>query len=152
MSERWPTLYCAGYSTASTPHRNSPTTPSAPTYLPGHPGLAVSISHCRQAVAVALNPAGSIGIDIECRRKINPELIRRVCTRQEQAAILASDDPEMEFLRYWTRKEAVLKCRGTGIRGFGSMQQALADSGCHVYDIPCGIPDTTAAIAITMAV
>lgn len=121
-------------------------------YLPGHPGLAVSISHCRQAVAVALNPAGSIGIDIECRRKINPELIRRVCTRQEQAAILASDDPEMEFLRYWTRKEAVLKCRGTGIRGFGSMQQALADSGCHVYDIPCGIPDTTAAIAITMAV
>ena len=121
-------------------------------YLPAHPELSVSIRHCRAAVAVAVSPEGRVGIDVECRRRIGDGLMERVCTPDEQAAVQASPDPTMAFLRLWTRKEAVLKCRGTGIRGFGSMQQALADSGCHVYDIPCGIPDTTAAIAITMAV
>ena len=117
-------------------------------YLPDHPDLTVSISHCRTAVAVALSPEGRVGIDVECRRKIGDDLIERVCTAEEQAAVRASADPVMAFLQLWTRKEAVLKMRGTGIQGFGSMVQALVSDDSVVKDLVTEIPDTVAALAM----
>ena len=115
-------------------------------YLPDHPELSVSISHCRTAVAVAVSPEGRVGIDVECRRKIGEGLLERVCTADEQAAVRAAADPTMEFLQLWTRKEAVLKLRGTGIQGFGSMTAALTATDCHVIDTR--LPDTVAAMAV----
>lgn len=116
-------------------------------YLPDHPELAVSISHCRTAVAVVVSPEGKVGIDVECRRKIGDGLMNRVCTADERAAVLASADPTMAFLQLWTRKEAVLKMRGTGIQGFGSMVDALSDSSCHVMDLKTRIPEVVASLA-----
>lgn len=117
-------------------------------YLPDHPELSVSISHCRTAVAVAVSPEGRVGIDVECRRKIGEGLLERVCTADEQAAVRAAADPTMAFLQLWTRKEAVLKLRGTGIQGFGSMVDALTATDCHVMDIDTRLPDTVAAMAV----
>lgn len=116
-------------------------------YLPEYPDLHVSISHCRTAVAVAVSDTVAAGIDIESRRKTNPSLIERICTPDEQAALRLADDAEMAFLRLWTRKEAVLKCRGTGIRGFESMVHALETSNIEVRDLPCDLPDTVVALA-----
>lgn len=116
-------------------------------WLPNHPELSVSISHCRAAVAVAVSDAEAIGIDIECRRRVSPGLVERVCTEEEQEIIRGAADTEMEFLRYWTRKEAVLKMRRTGIKGFGSMQEALSAKDCTVEDVDCGRPDVVAAVA-----
>ena len=98
-------------------------------YLPDYPGLSVSISHCRTAVAVAVSTEGRVGVDVECRRRIGDGLMERVCTGEELEAVRAAEDPTMAFLQLWTRKEAVLKMRGTGIQGFGSMVDALAASG-----------------------
>lgn len=117
-------------------------------YLPDHPELSVSISHCRTAVAVAVSPEGRVGIDVECRRKIGEGLLERVCTADEQAAVRAAADPTMAFLQLWTRKEAVLKLRGTGIQGFGSMTAALTATDCHVIDLDTRLPDTVAAMAV----
>jgi 4'-phosphopantetheinyl transferase len=117
-------------------------------YLPDHPGLSVSISHCRTAVAVAVSPEGRVGIDVECRRKIGEGLLERVCTADERAAVLASADPTMAFLQLWTRKEAVLKMRGTGIQGFGSMVDALSAEDVVVTDIPCDISDVVCSLAM----
>lgn len=125
-------------------------------YLPGHPELSVSISHCRRAVAVAVSSEGRVGIDVECRRRVGEDLMKRVCTVDELAAVLASADPTMAFLQLWTRKEAVLKMRGTGIQGFGSMVDALKDcrdTACRVrqftvQDLPAEIPDVVAALAL----
>ena len=116
-------------------------------YLPDHPELSVSISHCRTAVAVAVSPEGRVGIDVECRRKIGEGLLERVCTADEQAAVQASPDPTMAFLRLWTRKEAVLKLRGTGIQGFSSMRDALLAKDCVVNDLECTLPDVVASMA-----
>lgn len=113
----------------------------------GHPALHVSVSHCRMAVAVAVSEKVEVGIDIECRRKVSRSLIERVCTADELAAIDASDDPVMTFLRYWTRKEAVLKCRRTGIRGFGSMLEASSPEDCMVEEIATGMDGVVAAVA-----
>ncbi len=117
-------------------------------HLPQHPGLAVSISHCRTAVAVAVNRCGPVGIDVESRRRVADGLVRRVCTEAEQAAVATAADPTMAFLRLWTRKEAVLKLRGTGIRGFGSMVEALQADDVETRDLPCDAPDTVAALAL----
>lgn len=119
-------------------------------YIVGHPGLHISISHCRAAVAVAVSREGAVGIDVECRRKVGEGLVQRVCTPDEQAAIAASDDPEMAFLRCWTRKEAVLKCRGTGIKGFGSMVEASSATDCEVRELATGLPDVVAALATAL--
>lgn len=120
-------------------------------YLPQYPNLHISISHCRTAVAVAFSINGPVGIDIESRRHINPSLIERVCTPDEFDAIQHSEDPEMAFLQLWTRKEAVLKCHGTGIQGFGSMVNALSAKDCEVNEIVCDLPDTVAALAFATA-
>lgn len=116
--------------------------------LPERPDLNISISHCRRAVAVAISPEGRVGIDVESRRRVSDGLMERVCTAGELAAVRAAADPTMAFLQLWTRKEAVLKCRGTGIKGFGSMQSALTDGDCEVVDLDCGSLDEVAAMAV----
>lgn len=117
--------------------------------LIGHPDLNISISHCRRAVAVAISAEGRVGIDVESRRRVSEGLMQRVCSPDELAAVRDSDDPTMAFLQRWTRKEAVLKCRGTGIKGFGSMQSALLDGDCQVTDLHCENSDVVAAMAVS---
>lgn len=117
-------------------------------YLPDYPGLSVSISHCRTAVAVAVSTEGRVGVDVECRRRIGDGLMERVCTGEELEAVRAAEDPTMAFLQLWTRKEAVLKMRGTGIQGFGSMVDALAASDCTIKDLDTHLPDVVASLAM----
>ena len=119
-------------------------------FLPVYPELHISISHCRGAVAAAVSNFSAVGIDIESRRKIGDGLIERVCTTAEQEAINNAEDPTMQFLRFWTRKEAVLKMRRTGIQGFGSMVEASMAPDCIVEEINCGRADIVAAVAVAM--
>lgn len=116
-------------------------------YLPSRPGVGVSVSHCRAAVAVALCEGGRVGIDVESRRRVSPSLMERVCTADELAVLDAAADRTMAFLQLWTRKEAVLKMRGTGIRGFGSMASALGVGDCEVSDLETGMADVVASVA-----
>lgn len=85
-------------------------------FLENYPRLHFSQSHCKKVVAIAIDQDGPIGIDVECRRKVGENLIQRVCNKEEQHLIGRSADPELEFLRLWTRKEAYVKCLGTGIQ------------------------------------
>ena len=84
----------------------------------GHPriegGPCFSISHCKNAIAVAISET-PIGIDIEHLRTAKPELVERTMNEQEQQQIWESENPNWAFTRLWTRKEAVLKMQGTGI-------------------------------------
>lgn len=85
-------------------------------FLVDHPQLHLSISHCKNVVAVAIDDRNPIGIDVESRRKISPALLSRVCSAEEQQLIALSPDPDLEFIRLWTRKEAYVKQQGTGIK------------------------------------
>lgn len=84
-------------------------------YLANYPDIHFNMSHCKCAVAVALHDA-PVGIDVECQRNVGRAVMERVCCEQELALIDAAADGEMEFLRIWTQKEALLKCTGDGIR------------------------------------
>ena len=77
-------------------------------------GVDFSISHCKNAIAVVLSDR-PVGVDVECFRHAEEALLRRTMNPEEQADVCAAIDPAEAFTRLWTRKEAVLKLRGTGL-------------------------------------
>ena len=85
-------------------------------------GPYFSISHCKQGIAVVVSDQ-PVGIDIEGMRKVDDGLVRKTMNTQEQAQIAAAANPEQEFIRLWTRKEAYVKMLGTGI--ISDMHQIL---------------------------
>jgi 4'-phosphopantetheinyl transferase len=81
----------------------------------GKPELAAgfpyfSISHSGDYVGCALADA-PVGLDIQQITAVNDAVIRRVCTREEQASV---GTPE-QFCALWTQKESVAKLTGGGI-------------------------------------
>ena len=120
----WGRAHHTPYTLHSTPYTLHPTlytlhpTPTflyndygAP-YIEGGPHF--SISHCKRGIAVAVSE-NPIGIDIEAIRTFKPELMRKTMNEDEQLRITSSATPEVEFIRFWTQKEALLKLQGTGI-------------------------------------
>ena len=91
-------------------------------YLPDGP--CFSISHCKQGIAVAVSDL-PIGIDIEGLRTVDEALVRKTMNLEEQSQIAMSQNPEVEFIRLWTRKEAYVKMLGTGI--ISDMHGILSD-------------------------
>lgn len=91
-------------------------------------GPYFSISHCKRGIAVAVSE-NPIGIDIESIRSFKPELMRKTMNEDEQLRITYSAIPEVEFIRFWTQKEALLKLQGTGI--ISDLHHVLA----HVQDV-----------------
>ena len=113
---------------ASTPYTLHPT----PSFLYNEHGAPYledgpyfSISHCKQGIVVAVSET-PIGIDIEAIRPLNEGLVQKAMNPQEQAQIAAAANPEQEFIRLWTRKEAYVKMLGTGI--ISDMHQILQDT------------------------
>ena len=77
-------------------------------------GVDFSISHCKNAIAVVLSDR-PVGVDVESFRHAEEALLRRTMNPEEQGEVRAAADPAEAFTRLWTRKEAVLKLRGTGL-------------------------------------
>lgn len=82
-------------------------------FLKNYNGIYFSISHCSNAVAVAISEK-PIGIDIEGLRNVKGSLIDFVCNDEEKKVVSESPNGEA-FFKLWTQKEAVFKCVGTGI-------------------------------------
>ncbi len=92
-------------------------------YLPGHPGILFNLSHSRNGYAAAViadsSEASAVGIDIERRFPYHDLLARKICHPAEADALgaAASAEEKAGLLNIiWSRKEAILKCEGTGIR------------------------------------
>ncbi|HEY4147010.1 4'-phosphopantetheinyl transferase family protein [Pinirhizobacter sp.] len=87
--------------------------------LPGT-GMATSLSHTGRFIAIALTQADTVGVDIERdppRMQLHA-LAPSICTPREHAVVMAlpADAREGALLALWTRKEALLKAYGTGLR------------------------------------
>jgi 4'-phosphopantetheinyl transferase len=88
-------------------------------------GPELSVSHSGDLVAVALATA-PVGVDVEQldgrargRGGGDPAALGRIVLAEEERAALAAIEPEgraRAFLVAWTRKEAVTKARGDGLR------------------------------------
>lgn len=77
-------------------------------------GVCFNISHCKNAIAVVLSDR-PVGVDVESFRHAEEALLRRTMNPEEQGEVRAAADPAEAFTRLWTRKEALLKLRGTGL-------------------------------------
>ena len=77
-------------------------------------GVDFSISHCKQGIAVVLD-SQPIGVDIESFRTPSDSLLRKTMNEQEIIRIKDAANPSVEFIRFWTQKEALVKMSGTGL-------------------------------------
>lgn len=89
--------------------------PEGKPFIAGHPDIHFNLSHSGDVAVCALSNQ-PVGIDIETSRKISDSLIDYTMNEQEREFIAASDDKVTAFLTFWTRKEALLKLTGEGIR------------------------------------
>ena len=87
-------------------------------------GPFFSISHCKMGIAVAVSNQ-PIGVDIETVRPLKVDLVKKTMNPLEQEAILSAPQPDWAFTRLWTRKEAFLKMKGTGI--ISDLHEVLSD-------------------------
>ena len=92
--------------------------------LVGHPDIHFNMSHCRQAAICVLAPH-PVGVDVERFRRYDERLVSFTMNEEECVKIRQSERPDVEFIKWWTRKEALLKCRGTGISH--EMRDVLTD-------------------------
>jgi 4'-phosphopantetheinyl transferase len=115
-----------------------------PSVRDGGPELSVAHSGDLVAVAVAAAP---VGVDVEQADGRPHEvgggdpasLARRVLAEQEQAALAAvhPSGRARAFLVAWTRKEAVAKATGDGLRvPFGELVVAADPAGAHLVAWP----------------
>ena len=81
----------------------------------GHPEIHFNLSHCREAVACVLSDQ-PVGVDIESVRSFSESLLHYTMNETEVALIKSAARPDIEFIRYWTMKEAFLKRSGEGLR------------------------------------
>lgn len=100
-------------------------------FLLGQPDVHFSFSHSGNVALCALCDQ-PVGADVEVPRKISPSLITYTMNDDEQAQINASPDPMMQFLFFWTRKEALLKLTGEGIRN--NMKNVLEKSDNYCFE------------------
>ena len=106
-------------------------------YITNYEGVHFNISHCNEAVAVAVSDR-KVGIDVEGRRKFSDTLLQRAFSDEEQKAVRNSSDPQKEFACIWTRKEAWFKYTGTGILidHLKTTEAEASDAGCVLFTIP----------------
>ena len=93
--------------------------PEGQPLLPGT-GLVTSLSHSGTMVAVAIGCGAAIGVDIEGYPQRTPlhDIASVLCSpsEAEATALLEGDARARALLELWTRKEALLKAFGVGLR------------------------------------
>jgi 4'-phosphopantetheinyl transferase len=78
---------------------------------PDMPASHLSVSHSGDLVAVAVSPYGPVGVDVEeDSGRIGDDIARHLLAPGEAAGGSSG------LLAYWTRKEALLKATGDGLR------------------------------------
>ena len=81
----------------------------------GHPEIHFNFSHSGNIALCAID-SQPVGADVETPRKITPSLIAYTMNEEEQALIASAPESLSAFLALWTKKEAILKLTGEGIR------------------------------------
>jgi len=99
--------------------------PTGKPFLPDHPGVRFNLSHCPKAAACVVSNR-PVGIDVEEIAPVDWEVARRVLSAAELDDVRSSDEPNVSFARYWTKKEALVKLTGDGIDD-GRLASLLAD-------------------------
>ncbi|TWD82807.1 4'-phosphopantetheinyl transferase [Kribbella amoyensis] len=104
-------------------------------------GMQVSVSHSGDLIGVAFHPSTPVGLDVELvDPKLDPDALATITLADSEAAHLtryAETDRARAFTQYWTRKEALVKATGDGIRAdFRKIVVTPPDQPAAVLDWP----------------
>jgi 4'-phosphopantetheinyl transferase len=111
------------------------------------PPPAFNLSHSGAVALYAFGMAGALGVDVEVPR--GRQDVLRLAARalgDEEARRIGRLDPaarERELLRGWTRREAALKCLGTGL---GASSGPASGDAPWMIELELG-PDAVGALA-----
>ena len=101
-------------------------------YLPAHPEIHFSLSHCAPWAMCALGPV-PLGCDVERVARGNEKIANRFYHPAEQAylaSIPSGEEWDRAFAEIWTRKESYLKATGQGLSlGMDSFQTIAPQEG-----------------------
>lgn len=89
-----------------------------------------NISHSGRIAICASIMNDSVGIDIEEMVEIKVDEFKNQFSCNELRVIEQSDNPNYDFFKLWTRKEAVVKAIGTGITILSEIE-VLKDIVCY---------------------
>lgn len=92
-----------------------------------------NISHCKCGIAVAVSKF-PVGIDIQDVVPYKSGVAKRVFSEAEIAFVKASVNPDREFTRLWTLKEAAVKCDGRGIKILNDFSFENCEEKFEKYD------------------
>ena len=118
-------------------------TTSGKPMLTQYPEIHFNLSHCDEAILCAIDTQ-PIGVDIESIKAYDKELAQYTMNQKELTIIERSARPDIEFTRFWTMKEAVLKWSGTGITNHiqeilsecrGNLTTIVSPNRKYVYSI-----------------
>jgi 4'-phosphopantetheinyl transferase len=88
-------------------------------YLADSPELAFNLSHSANVMVIAIGWHCQIGVDLEtCRPRAGLQGLVEKCFAKEEIThwnCLPKAQQTIEFYRFWTRKEALVKATGRGI-------------------------------------
>ncbi|KOX20769.1 hypothetical protein ADL06_26935 [Streptomyces sp. NRRL F-6491] len=93
--------------------------PGGRPYLPGRPGLGVSLSHSSGWVAAAVGRGRDVGVDVQVPAAVGDRLLR-LCCAPGDADVLAALPEEARrsgFARVFAVQEACVKAVGKGFSG-----------------------------------
>ncbi|MEO8242235.1 MAG: 4'-phosphopantetheinyl transferase superfamily protein [bacterium] len=113
--------------------------PNGKPFLPDGPQFNLSHAAGMAALALTVDMSVDLGVDIEGARTVDPGLDAHVFAPDERAA-LGAVDPSLRdwaFFLGWTRKEAVVKAMGEGLR---------ADLGSFAVTLHPDLPATVSRI------
>jgi len=86
-------------------------------FLSNYQDIYFNLSHCRNVVVCILSDR-EVGVDVETVFPYDDALAKAVCSDPEYLRVSWSSDPNIQaknFTELWTRKESVVKWRGTGL-------------------------------------
>ncbi|RHX93799.1 hypothetical protein DLM76_12425 [Leptospira yasudae] len=81
-----------------------------------------NISHSQGIVGCAFSDAGRVGFDVEKIVKINSEDFLDFFSNSEIKKIQSSASPNLTFMQFWTKKEAILKLVGSGVNDLADLR------------------------------
>ena len=108
----------------------------------GHPEICFNMSHCREAAICVLSDK-PVGVDIESIRRYSESLARYTMNDTELKQIEQAERREVEFIRLWTLKEAVLKHSGEVIindmkhvlDGLKDAKTVINEKKCYIFSV-----------------
>jgi 4'-phosphopantetheinyl transferase len=108
--------------------------------------LHVSVSHSGNRVAVSFTTVGPLGVDVEKVPETSIDgLTRCVLSPAEREILRRFPEPHRRaaFIRFWVRKEAVLKATGDGLRiPADRVEVSGPDEDPELLSWPLAIPHT----------